>query len=45
VTSYEDRPWLAQYGPGVPSDLAPEFTDALTMFRAAVERARELNLL
>jgi long-chain acyl-CoA synthetase len=41
LTSYEDRPWLARYGPGVPADLAPEFTDALSMFRAAVVRAPE----
>ena len=39
MTSYDDRPWLARYGPGVPADLTPEFTDALSMFRAAVERA------
>ncbi len=37
MTSYEDRPWLAQYAPGVPACPAPEFTDALSMFRAAVE--------
>ncbi len=41
MTSYEDRPWLARYGPGVPPDLAPEFSDALSMFRAALERAPE----
>ena len=39
MTSYEDRPWLAQYAPGVPPCLAPEFTDALSMFRAAVDGA------
>jgi long-chain acyl-CoA synthetase len=39
VTSHDDRPWLAQYVPGVPPDLAPEFTDALSMFRAAVRRS------
>ncbi|MEJ8280203.1 AMP-binding protein [Pseudonocardia spirodelae] len=36
--SYADRPWLARYAPGQPHDLTPDFTDALSMFRAAVER-------
>lgn len=29
MTSCEDHPWLARYGPGAPADPAPEFTDAL----------------
>ncbi len=29
MTSYEDRPWLARYGPGVPPDLADAFAAAL----------------
>jgi len=36
--SYEDRPWLPQYDPGMPSDITPEFDTALAMFRAAVAR-------
>ena len=39
MTFHEDRPWLAQYAPGVPPDIEPEFTDALSMFRASVGRA------
>ena len=33
------RPWLSQYTEGTPSELVPEFTDALRMFRSAVDRA------
>lgn len=33
-----DRPWLASYRPGTPSDITPEFTNALEMFQAAVKR-------
>ena len=39
MSSYDEQPWLAQYTTGVPSEFEPEFTDALAMFRAAVERA------
>ena len=35
----DERPWLAQYPPWLEADPAPEFTDALTMFRATVGRA------
>lgn len=34
----DDRPWLAHYPEGVAADLVPEHTDALSMFRAAVEQ-------
>ncbi|GAA1286922.1 hypothetical protein GCM10009609_61230 [Pseudonocardia aurantiaca] len=37
-SAYDERPWLARYDAGQPADLEPEFTDALAMFRAAVER-------
>jgi long-chain acyl-CoA synthetase len=36
--SYEDRPWLQQYDPGMPSDIETEFDTGLDMFRAAVRR-------
>ncbi len=38
MTVDEARPWLALYPEGVPADLVPEYTDALRMFRAGVER-------
>lgn len=36
--SYADRPWLARYAEGMPHDITPDHTDALSMFRAAVGR-------
>jgi long-chain acyl-CoA synthetase len=36
---YDDKPWLALYGEGVPEHIEPEFASGLEMFRAAVERA------
>jgi long-chain acyl-CoA synthetase len=38
VSVYDERPWLARYDEGQPTGLTPEFTDALAMFRASVER-------
>lgn len=35
------RPWTALYAEGDPTDIQPEFDDALAMFRAAVKRAPE----
>ncbi|HLU56480.1 MAG TPA: long-chain fatty acid--CoA ligase [Pseudonocardia sp.] len=35
---YDERPWLARYEEGQPHDLELEHTDALSMFRAALER-------
>jgi long-chain acyl-CoA synthetase len=45
AASYTDRPWLARYRPGTPSALTAEFTDALSMFLAAVERAPDRPLV
>ena len=39
MNSFGTRPWLAQYPPELDPDPVPEFTDALAMFRATVERA------
>lgn len=36
-----DRPWLAQYDAGQPSDLVPEFGDMLALFQAAARHAPE----
>ena len=38
MSDYDDRPWLALYAEGQPAGLAPEFDDALAMFKAAVAR-------
>jgi long-chain acyl-CoA synthetase len=38
MSVYDERPWLARYDPGRPHDLELEYSDALAMFRAAVER-------
>ena len=35
---FDERPWLARYGPGQPADLAPEHDSALAMFRATAAR-------
>jgi long-chain acyl-CoA synthetase len=35
---YHDKPWLARYSAGQPSSITVEFDSALDMFRAAVER-------
>jgi long-chain acyl-CoA synthetase len=40
-----DRPWLSQYPPGLPADIAPEFDDALGMFRASVARTPSKPLI
>ncbi|GAA3245939.1 long-chain fatty acid--CoA ligase [Pseudonocardia petroleophila] len=37
-TIYGSKPWLARYSPGQPSSITVEFDSALDMFRAAVER-------
>jgi long-chain acyl-CoA synthetase len=38
MSIYDERPWLARYDEGQPQDITPEYTDALAMFRATVER-------
>ncbi len=40
-TPYDGKPWLARYQAGQPHAIAPAFTDALSVFRAAVARAGE----
>lgn len=37
--TYADRPWLALYDPGLPTEIEAEFDTALDMFKSAVERA------
>lgn len=39
------RPWLDLYAPGQPGDMAPQFTDMLSLFEAALAAAPELPIL
>lgn len=45
MSVYTDRPWLAQYQPGVPSDIIPEFPNALAMFKRSVAANPERPLI
>lgn len=38
MSVYDEKPWLSLYDPDQPADIALEFTDALSMFRASVRR-------
>jgi long-chain acyl-CoA synthetase len=38
VTIYDEKPWLARYATGQPPEISVEFDSALDMFRAAVAR-------
>ncbi len=38
MSVYDEKPWLALYDEGQPSEITPEFSDALSMFRATVQR-------
>ncbi len=38
MSSYDAKPWLSRYDPDQPAEISPEFTDALSMFRASVSR-------
>ena len=45
MNAYTQKPWLAQYRPGTPAGITPEFPHALAMFKAAVTRAPEQTLI
>ncbi len=45
MSVYDQKPWLAQYSAGVPAEVHPEFTDALSMFRHAVARDPQRSLI
>src|ERR1700728_1448982 len=45
MSVYEERPWLARYRPGTPSDIAVEHASALEMWRSSVERAPDATLI
>ncbi len=38
MSAYDEKPWLSLYDQGQPAEIALEFTDALSMFRASVSR-------
>jgi long-chain acyl-CoA synthetase len=38
VSVYDEKPWLSLYDQDQPAEISPEFTDALSMFRASVSR-------
>ena len=38
MSIYDEKPWLSRYDPDQPAEISPEFTDALSMFRASVGR-------
>lgn len=38
MTTYDDRPWLRRYPPGVPADLHPPHADMLSLWGATVRR-------
>lgn len=40
-----DRPWLSSYRSGTPADITAEFGDALSMWRAGVDRAGRRPLI
>jgi long-chain acyl-CoA synthetase len=43
MSIYDEKPWLAGYAAGQPSEISPEFGDALTMFTATVARAPDAD--
>jgi long-chain acyl-CoA synthetase len=45
VSAYDEKPWLGLYPQGEPTGLTLEFGDALAMFRAAVERNPDGDLI
>jgi long-chain acyl-CoA synthetase len=38
MSVYDTKPWLARYDAGQPAELSLEYSDALAMFRASVQR-------
>jgi long-chain acyl-CoA synthetase len=45
VTVYDERPWLARYDDGQPSDIEAPHENTLAMFAAAVRRAPDAPLI
>ncbi|MBV9203816.1 MAG: AMP-binding protein [Actinobacteria bacterium] len=38
MSIYDDKPWLARYAPGQPSEITVEYDNAVAMFAATLER-------
>jgi long-chain acyl-CoA synthetase len=38
MSMYDERPWLALYGPGIPHDIEPEYDSMLAAYRATATR-------
>ena len=45
MSSYDERPWLARYDAGQPSDIEVEFASALAMFSACARRDPEAPII
>ncbi|MHA6792698.1 class I adenylate-forming enzyme family protein [Pseudonocardia bannensis] len=45
MSVYDDKPWLAIYDEGQPTEITPEFGDALAMFAASVQRAPDADII
>jgi len=45
MSIYDEKPWLARYDEGQPADIELEFSDALAMFKAAVERSPDADVV
>src|SRR5205814_2089619 len=45
MSVYDTKPWLARYDAGQPAELSLEYPDALTMFRASVQRNPDGDLI
>lgn len=45
MSAYTDRPWLARYPEGLPTDIDTEYPTLLEMFRASVRRAPDTELI
>jgi long-chain acyl-CoA synthetase len=45
MSDYRSRPWLDLYQPGKPPDIAPEYSDALAMWRSGAGRAADRPFL
>src|SRR5947207_2578071 len=45
MSVYDEKPWLSLYDQGQPAEIAREFTDALSMFRASVSRTPDGDII
>jgi long-chain acyl-CoA synthetase len=45
MSIYDEKPWLANYAAGQPSEITCEFDDALAMFRATVARSPDADAI